>query len=62
MPARFFWLLLLVLGGRTIDDFVVSILYLVDALMIFGNERRYLHDYIAGSKVVLYRENRPLLP
>ncbi|MFT3767776.1 MAG: RDD family protein [Minicystis sp.] len=26
---------------------------LVDSIMIFGNERRCLHDYLAGTKVVL---------
>jgi uncharacterized RDD family membrane protein YckC len=40
------------------DDLIVNVVFLVDAVMIFGNERRCLHDYIAGSKVVLYRENR----
>lgn len=31
----------------------VNILGLVDVLWIFGNARRCLHDYIAGTKVVL---------
>ncbi len=32
--------------------FVGSLVGLVDPLMIFGDERRCLHDYIAGTKVV----------
>jgi uncharacterized RDD family membrane protein YckC len=43
------------------DDLIISVVLLVDAAMIFGNQRRCLHDYIAGSKVVLYRENRARL-
>jgi uncharacterized RDD family membrane protein YckC len=37
---------------------LIGVLGLIDALMIFGGERRCLHDNIAGSKVVLYREGR----
>lgn len=41
------------------DDFLGSIVSLGNMLLIFGAERRCLHDYIAGSKVVLYKPNRP---
>ena len=44
-----------------IDDRVANIVALIGVLMIFGVERRCLHDYIAGSKVVLYRANREKL-
>jgi len=33
--------------------YIGSVVALVDALMIFGDERRCLHDQIAGTKVVL---------
>jgi hypothetical protein len=33
--------------------FFGSILPLVDALMIFGDQRRCLHDHLAGTKVVV---------
>ena len=45
----------------TIDDYLLNIVLFVNALMIFGVSRRCLHDYIAGSKVVLYEENRKKL-
>lgn len=41
------------------DDQLVGLVALVGVLMIFGAERRCLHDYIAGSRVVLYRTARP---
>lgn len=34
---------------------LVSMLGLVDVLFIFGNERRCVHDYIAGTKVIMAR-------
>ena len=62
---RYLWILPLLvvvtLIPGAIDDLLVNIVALIDALMIFGAERRCLHDYIAGSKVVLYRENRQKL-
>lgn len=39
-----------------IDDNLSNLVYLVDVLMIFAVSRRCLHDYIAGSKVVLYQD------
>lgn len=54
-------LVVVMLIPGAIDDLLVNIVVLIDALMIFGAERRCLHDYIAGSKVVLYRENRQKL-
>jgi uncharacterized RDD family membrane protein YckC len=60
---RYLWLYPLVLIVAfipgTMDDALVSIVALIDALLIFGGDRRCLHDYIAGSKVVLYQPNRP---
>ncbi len=41
------------------DDQLVGLVALIDVLMIFGAERRCLHDHIAGSRVVLYRAGRP---
>ncbi|MFV8752136.1 RDD family protein [Nannocystaceae bacterium ST9] len=34
---------------------LISILGLVDALLIFGDDRRCLHDHLAGTKVVVAR-------
>jgi uncharacterized RDD family membrane protein YckC len=33
--------------------FVNYLVWLIDALMIFGDERRCLHDHIAGTRVVV---------
>jgi uncharacterized RDD family membrane protein YckC len=59
---RYLWtlplLVVVVIIPGAMDDLLVNIVVLIDALLIFGAERRCLHDYIAGSKVVLYRENR----
>lgn len=59
---RYLWMLPIVLVVAfipgSIDDLLVNLVSLVDALMIFGADRRCLHDYIAGSKVVLYQANR----
>ncbi|MFO1066108.1 MAG: RDD family protein [Pirellulales bacterium] len=56
---RYLWMLPLVLVVAfipgTADDGLVNLLALIDALFIFGADRRCLHDHIAGSKVVLYR-------
>jgi hypothetical protein len=35
-----------------IDDLLINLVTIVDALFIFGKERRCLHDFIAGSKVI----------
>lgn len=42
----------------TVDDGLLNLIALIDALFIFGAARRCLHDYIAGSKVVLYQAHR----
>ncbi len=59
---RYLWMLPLVLIVAlipgTVDDLLINIVFLIDALMIFGANRRCLHDLIAGSKVVLYKTNR----
>ena len=60
---RYLWtlpfiLLVLFIPGQT-DDLIVNIVVLIDALLIFGVDRRCLHDYIAGSTVVLFSEDRP---
>lgn len=36
----------------------IGVIGLLDALLIFGGDRRCLHDYIAGSRVVMYKEGR----
>jgi uncharacterized RDD family membrane protein YckC len=59
---RYLWTLPLVLIVTLIpgllDDYLFNLVILVDVLMIFGPERRCLHDRIAGSKVVIYRVDR----
>lgn len=40
------------------DDIAVNIILLIGILLIFGESRRCLHDYIAGSRVVLYKAGR----
>ena len=50
------WLTPLVLIAALIpgqvDDVLINLMALVDGLFIFGKERRCLHDFIAGSKVI----------
>lgn len=59
---RYLWSLPLFIAvifiPTTVDDMLVNLIVLIDVLLIFGTYRRCLHDYIAGSKVVLYRANR----
>jgi uncharacterized RDD family membrane protein YckC len=59
---RYLWMLPLVfvvaLIPGTVDDGLVNVVAIIDALFIFGAARRCLHDYIAGSKVVLYQAHR----
>jgi uncharacterized RDD family membrane protein YckC len=47
----------LLIPGTT-DDTIFAYLLMIDPLFIFGEERRCLHDLIAGSKVVKYKANR----
>ncbi len=59
---RYLWLtplgiLAAVIPGL-VDDLILNVVVLVDIIMIFGRERRCLHDYIAGSKVVKYQPER----
>jgi uncharacterized RDD family membrane protein YckC len=60
---RYLWLspLLFVVAliPGTVDDSLVNVAALIDALLIFGATRRCLHDFIAGSKVVRYQPQRP---
>lgn len=44
-----------------IDDNLVSLVALADALFIFGSAKRCIHDYIAGSKVVMFKPGREFL-
>ena len=60
---RYLWMLpisvVVTLIPGTIDDIIlINVVSLVDMAMIFGAPRRCLHDYIAGSKVVIYQANR----
>lgn len=59
---RYLWNLPLVVLAAVIpgtaDDIVVNLVILIGVLMIFGAERRCLHDYIAGSKVVVFKPGR----
>jgi len=60
---RYLWILplsiLTVFVPGSVDDVLVNVVLLIDVLLIFGQDRRCLHDYIAGSKVVIYQEGRP---
>jgi uncharacterized RDD family membrane protein YckC len=59
---RYLWLLpltvVVALIPGALDDNLVNLVALIDALLIFGAARRCLHDLIAGTKVVEYRPNR----
>ncbi|MEM9410648.1 MAG: RDD family protein [Planctomycetota bacterium] len=59
---RYLWTLpitiIVALVPGTTDDLALNLIVWIDALLIFGVARRCLHDYIAGSSVVLYREGR----
>ncbi|MEY3176038.1 MAG: hypothetical protein RLZZ436_3952 [Planctomycetota bacterium] len=44
--------------GKILVSGIIGLLSLVDSLMIFGAEQRCLHDRLAGSKVVTYKEGR----
>lgn len=46
-----------IIPGR-IDDMILAPIVLIDCFLIFTPDRRCLHDLIAGTKVVLYREGR----
>lgn len=59
---RTFWtvpfsLALAILNAQVLY-FVFGLVVLVGILLIFGKNIRCLHDYLAGSNVVLYRDNR----
>lgn len=60
---RYLWILpfsiLTALIPGQLDEFLVGVLTLVDMLFIFGAAQRCVHDYLAGSKVVVYHPNRP---
>lgn len=49
---------LVVLIPGTNDDIIVGFIIGVGVLLIFGSERRCLHDYIAGSRVVMFKPDR----
>lgn len=59
---RYLWTLpitlVVILIPGSMDDFLLNIAILVDISMIFGSDRRCLHDYIAGSRVLTYRAER----
>ncbi|MEO1526535.1 MAG: RDD family protein [Planctomycetota bacterium] len=54
--ARYLWVMpfsiVVMLIPGIADDFLVNLIVLADSLFIFGGERRCIHDYIAGSKVI----------
>ena len=62
---RYLWMAPLVIIGVLIpgpvDDLLINFAVLINISLIFGADRRCLHDYLAGSKVVLYRQDRPRL-
>ncbi len=47
-----------VLIPSDLDDQIIGLITLVSILMIFRQDRRCLHDLLAGSRVVIYRANR----
>lgn len=57
---RYLWsfplIIVAALVPGNIDDMLVNLVILVDVLFIFGSNRRCIHDYIAGTKVVLFRQ------
>jgi len=59
---RYMWslpfaILVALIPGQT-DDIIMSVVVLIDILLIFGADRRCLHDMIAGTKVVMYQPGR----
>ena len=62
---RYLWTLpiviLVVLIPGQIDNLLLNAVVLIDVLFIFGAASRCLHDYIAGSSVVQFAENRTKL-
>lgn len=52
-----FTLLVIFIPGQ-LDDLLVQALTLIDALLIFGSQRRCLHDLIAGTRVLTYQPYR----
>lgn len=50
-------ILAILVPGR-VGVLVLGAIGLVDALFIFRRDRRCLHDYIAGSRVVMYKKGR----
>ena len=62
---RYLWILPLIvfviLIPATVGDLLFNVVVLVNVLIIFGAESRCFHDYIAGTKVVLYRAGRQQL-
>ncbi len=59
---RYLWTLPLVIVVLLIpgqlDNLLINIVVLVDILLIFREDRRCLHDLIAGTEVVRFQENR----
>jgi len=55
---RYQWMLPIVLVAELVpgsaDDVILGLISMIDPLMIFGRERRCLHDYIAGTIVIPY--------
>ena len=62
---RYLWMLPLIvfvmLIPAAVGDLLFNVVVLVNVLIIFGAESRCFHDYIAGTKVVLYRAGRQQL-
>lgn len=62
---RYLWMLpftiAVALVPGTADDMLVNVVALLNVLFIFGSTRRCAHDYIAGTKVVLYQPDRERL-
>ncbi|MFS8069935.1 MAG: RDD family protein [Byssovorax sp.] len=47
-----------ILSGLSLIPYIGTMIGLADAVMIFGDQRRCMHDHIAGTKVVLALRTR----
>ena len=58
MPVMLLMMVFPILSPLQLGGLVLGVLTIVDVLLVFSEQRRCLHDYIAGSIVVEYRAGR----
>jgi uncharacterized RDD family membrane protein YckC len=51
-PLLAFYALSHLISVETVRTLVIDLVLLVDAVLVLGSERRALHDYIAGTRVI----------